>query len=141
MARAVGEVAEFTKTVSETDVYLYAGLTGDMAPNHINEPYMKKSKWGRRQAHGAMMVGFMSTAVSELVKRHRGGKETPVSLGYDRIRFLAPVFFGDTVTTTYRILEVDEDRKRITGALEVKNQDDVLVAVGTHIEKWVSNRE
>jgi acyl dehydratase len=69
-----------------------------------------------------------------------GGDETPVSLGYDRIRFLAPVYFGDTVTVDYRISAIDVEKRRATGDIAIKNQDGVLVAVGTHILKWVRNK-
>ncbi|MCC0022380.1 MAG: MaoC family dehydratase [Nitratireductor sp.] len=139
LAGSIGDSAKFTKTVSESDVYLYAGITGDMAPNHLDAAYMQKSKWGQRQAHGALLVGFMSTAVSLSVGNHREGDETPVSLGFDRVRFLKPVFFGDTITTSFEVTEVDSEKRRVMGKLECHNQDGDLVAVATHIEKWVPN--
>ena len=106
---AVGDQVRFAKTVSESDVYLFAGITGDFAPNHVDEEYMRGTRYGRRIAHGALLIGFMSTASTMMVERHGGlaQAETPVSLGYDRIRFIAPVFLGDTVTVTYTITEVD----------------------------------
>ena len=137
---AVGDHAEFAKTVSEYDVYGFAGITGDFSPNHVNKSYMEKSRYGRLQAHGALMVGYMSTASTYVIAHTREGTdETPVSLGYDRIRFLAPVYFGDTVTVEYRISAIDPERRRSTGDITIKNQDDTLVAVGTHILKWVKN--
>ena len=136
----IGDSARFSKTVSEYDVYGFAGITGDFSPNHTNKAYMEKSSYGRLQAHGALMVGFMSTASTLAIAATReGAEETPVSLGYDRIRFLAPVYFGDTITVEYRIAEIDIDRRRSTGAIEIRNQDGVLVAVGQHILKWVRN--
>ncbi|MBT6544969.1 MAG: dehydratase, partial [Rhodobacteraceae bacterium] len=48
----VGDSASFTKTVSESDVYQFAGLTGDFSPNHVNKVYMEKSSYGRLMAHG-----------------------------------------------------------------------------------------
>lgn len=136
----VGDSARFSKTVSEYDVYGFAGITGDFSPNHTNKAYMEKSSYGRLQAHGALMVGFMSTASTMVIAGSReDAPETPVSLGYDRIRFLAPVYFGDTITVEYRISEVDVERRRSTGAIEIRNQDGVLVAVGSHILKWVRN--
>jgi 3-hydroxybutyryl-CoA dehydratase len=136
---SIGVASEHVKTVCEADVNLFAGITGDFAPNHTNEIYMKRSQWGRRQAHGGMLLGFMATAVSYSVAEHRDRAETPVSLGFDRVRFLAPVFFGDTVTTSYTVTVVDEERRRVVGQLECKNQDGTLVAVANHIEKWVPN--
>jgi len=136
----VGDRATFTKTVGETDVYLFAGITGDLSPNHVDQSYMEKSSYGRRQAHGALLVGFMSTASTLAIAHARAGaNETPVSLGYDRIRFLAPVYFGDTITVAYTIAAIDEERRRSTGDIRITNQDGALVAVGSHILKWVKN--
>ena len=101
---------------------------------------MEKSSYGRLQAHGALLVGFMSTASTLVIAHTRDdAEETPVSLGYDRVRFLAPVYFGDTITVEYRIGAIDIERRRSTGDIEIRNQDGVLVAVGQHILKWVRN--
>jgi 3-hydroxybutyryl-CoA dehydratase len=138
---AVGDRASFSKTVGETDVYAFAGITGDFSPNHINKAYMERSSFGRLQAHGALLVGFMSTASTLVIAKSReGADETPVSLGYDRVRFLAPVYFGDTVTVEYTIASIDVERRRSNGDIRVTNQDGTLVAVATHILKWVANR-
>jgi len=137
---AVGDRSAFSKTVGETDVYLFAGITGDLSPNHVNKSYMERSKYKRLQAHGALLVGFMSTASTlAIAKCREDADETPVSLGYDRIRFLAPVFFGDTLTVEYTIAAIDTARRRSNADIAVKNQDGTLVAVGTHILKWVKN--
>jgi acyl dehydratase len=138
---AVGDRASFTKTVGETDVYGFAGITGDFSPNHVNKAYMERSSFGRLQAHGALLVGFMSTASTLVIANSReGADETPVSLGYDRVRFLAPVYFGDTVTVEYTIASIDVERRRSNGDIRVTNQDGTLVAVAAHILKWVANR-
>jgi acyl dehydratase len=136
----IGDGASFTKTVSESDVYMFAGITGDFSPNHVNKAYMEKSSYGRLMAHGALMVGFMSTASTMAIAHCRDADETPVSLGYDRIRFLKPVFLGDTVTVDYAITAIDSGAKRSTAELKVTNQDGDLVAVGQHILKWVPNQ-
>jgi acyl dehydratase len=136
----VGDGARFSKTVGEYDVYSFAGITGDFSPNHVDKSYMEKSSYGRLQAHGALMVGYMSTASTLAIAGTRAdADETPVSLGYDRIRFLAPVYFGDTITVDYRVNAIDPDRRRSTASIEIRNQDGALVAVGTHILKWVKN--
>lgn len=136
----VGHTVRFTKTVGEYDVYGFAGITGDFAPNHVDQAYMEKSSYGTRQAHGALMVGYMSTASSMAIAHTRDqGEETPVSLGYDRIRFLEAVYFGDTITVEYRISAIDPDKRRATGSIEIRNQHGKLVTVGTHILKWVKN--
>jgi len=106
---AVGDQVRFAKTVGESDVYLFAGITGDFSSNHVNEAVMARSAYGRRIAHGALLVGFMSTTSTLMIEQAGGvpADETPVSLGYDRIRFLGPVFIGDTITVVYRIAEID----------------------------------
>lgn len=139
---AVGDRATFSKTVGETDVYLFAGITGDLSPNHVNKAYMEKSRYKRLQAHGALLVGFMSTASTlAIAKCRESAEETPVSLGYDRVRFLAPVYFGDTLTVEYTIGSVDLARRRSNADIAIRNQDGTLVAVGTHILKWVRNED
>jgi 3-hydroxybutyryl-CoA dehydratase len=136
---AVGDQVRFAKTVSESDVYLFAGITGDLAPNHVDEEYMRGTPYGRRIAQGALLIGFMSTASTMMVERGGGlaQGETPVSLGYDRIRFTAPVFLGDTITVTYTIAEIDPILRRSRSKIEVINQRGETVAVAEHILKWV----
>ncbi|WP_332680933.1 MaoC family dehydratase [Bosea sp. (in: a-proteobacteria)] len=136
---SLGQSARFSKTVGESDVYLFAGITGDLAPNHVNKAYMEKSSYGRLQAHGALIIGYMSAASSMVTATAREGDETPVSLGYDRVRLVGPVYFGDTITVDYEIDTIDAERRRATGAIRVTNQDGKLVAVATHILKWVPN--
>jgi acyl dehydratase len=136
----VGDSARFSKTVGEYDVYSFAGITGDFAPNHVDKSYMEKSSYGRLQAHGALMVGYMSTASTLAIANARAGAdETPVSLGYDRIRFLGPVYFGDTITVDYCITAVDPERRRSTARIEIRNQNGELISIATHILKWVKN--
>jgi acyl dehydratase len=138
-----GQAVEFSKTVSESDVYGFAGITGDFAPNHVNEQVMSRSKYKHRIAHGALMVGFMSTASSKMIDVHvkptETETETVVSMGYDRIRFLGGVFFGDTVTVRYTIREIDTVRRRSRAEITVVNQHGDLVGVAEHILKWVAN--
>lgn len=137
---SIGDSVSFSKTVSETDVYLFAGITGDLAPVHVNRALMEKSAYGQRIAHGALVVGFMSTTSSLMVEQSREGHgkgETPVSLGYDRVRFLGPVFFGDTVTVNYQITAIDEVKRRSNADIQVVNQRGETVAVARHILKWV----
>ena len=135
----IGDSAQFTKTVSESDVYQFAGITGDFSPNHINKVYMENSSFGRLMAHGALLVGFMSTVSTIAIAHCREADETPVAVGYDKIRFLKPVFLGDTVTTTYTFSSVDPEKRKSKAKIEVKNQNEELVAVAEHILQWVPN--
>ncbi len=135
----IGDSAQFTKTVSESDVYQFAGITGDFSPNHINKVYMENSSFGRLMAHGALLVGFMSTVSTIAIAHCREADETPVAVGYDKIRFLKPVFLGDTVTTTYTFSSIDPEKRKSKAKIQVKNQNDQLVAVAEHILQWVPN--
>ena len=130
----IGQTVRYSRTVSESDVYLFAGITGDHHPNHVNEEYMKKTRYGRRIAHGALMVGFMSAASSTFAQRI---PFPVVSYGYDRIRFVRPVFPGDTITVTYRVTEKDPDKNRCYSDITVTNQSAEVVAVATHILQFV----
>ena len=130
----VGQVVTFAKTVGESDVYLFAGLTGDLYQNHTNEEYMKTTRYGRRIAHGALLVGYMSAASSKLTERCT---HPVVSYGYDRIRFIRPVFFGDTVSVEYKITEKDEAQDKAFAQVTCTNQRGEVVAAATHILKFV----
>ena len=136
---SVGEQVTFSKTVGESDIYMFAGITGDFSGNHVDEQYMTKSAFGHRIAHGALLVGFMSTTSTMMIARcvERGINETPVSLGYDRIRFIKPVYINDTVTVTFTISEIDMARRRSLSNVKVVNQAGETVAIGQHILKWV----
>lgn len=136
----VGDAYKFAKTVGETDVTLFAGLTGDFSDTHINDQYMKeRSNLGGRIAHGALIVGYMSTA-STISIAHIIHQEDltdfPVSAGYDKIRFLRPTLLGDTVTVHYVIESVDKQAGKSTAKMEVVNQRNELIAVGTHVMRW-----
>lgn len=138
----LGERVAFRKTVSESDVYLFAGITGDFSPNHVDEAFMRGTRYGRRIAHGALIVGYMSrasTMIAELAPPE--GPMFPVSLGYDRIRLLAPVFIGDTITVAYEVCVYDVERSRSIGNLTVTNEAGATVAVAVHIMKWLKRRE
>ena len=135
-ALTVGKRVTVRKTVGETDVYLFAGISGDFAPNHVDEEYMRKTPYGRRIAHGALMIAYMSQASTKMCTGLSG---TIVSYGYDRIRFPKPVFFGDTVTVTYEIVERDLAARKTFSQVTCTNQRGEVVAVATHILKVVQD--
>lgn len=133
-----GTRVSFSKTVSESDVYLFAGITGDLSPNHVDEVFMRGTQYGRRIAHGALIVGYMSRASTMIAEKALvGGPLFPVSLGYDRIRLLAPVFIGDTITVAYDVAGYDNDKQRSIGKVTVTNERAETVAVAEHIMKWL----
>src|SRR3954453_7780442 len=77
-----------------------------LAPNHVDRTYMARTTYGERIAHGVLVLGYSSTASTKMLER--AGAHA-VSYGYNRVRFTAPVFFGDTVTVAYTVERVDDD--------------------------------
>lgn len=136
---AIGQKVAFRKTVAESDVYLFAGITGDFSPNHVDEQFMRATHYGRRIAHGALLVGYMSRASTMIVEKITGGRLDiyPVSLGYDRIRFLKPVFIGETIAVTYIVATCDPEKRRTQAKIELCNEAGEVAAAATHIMKWL----
>lgn len=126
----LGIETSYTRTVSEYDIYAFAGISGDNHPNHVDEEYCKRVGLGARVAQGAMLVGYIAGAVT----KYLGLIERPaVSYGYDRARFTKSVFIGDTLTVHYRIARADDEKKRLWADATLTNQRDETVCVGTHI--------
>lgn len=124
---AIGDTADFAKTVSEHDVYAFAGIVGDFYPIHLNEEHAKTTRFKSRIAQGSLSVGFLSTVMGYMAAKapHPGA----VSYRYD-ITFAAPVFFGDTVTAKLVLREKDEDRNTCVFTASVTKQDGTVVASG-----------
>lgn len=133
-ALAPGRSVRVSKTVSESDVYLFAGLTGDFDPIHVDETHAAATTFGSRIAHGALVVGYMSRA-STLI--HEGLERPLAALGFDRVRFVAPVRIGDTLSITYTIARTEPDRARIYADIVATNQHGAVVAVATHVQKVI----
>jgi 3-hydroxybutyryl-CoA dehydratase len=128
----------FRKTVSESDVYLFAGITGDLSENHVDRQAMQGTEYRERIAHGMLVMSFMSTGSTRLIERTGG---LAVSYGYDRVRFVAPVYFGDTITVHYRVTSVDTERSRSFADVRVTNQRSEVVAVAQHTLAWRERRQ
>lgn len=120
----VGDVAEATKTVSETDVYLFAGVTGDFNPAHMNETYAQKTFFKTRIAHGMLGAGFISAVVGMQLP---GAGTIYIT---QELRFLAPTRIGDTVTARVEVLEVIADKKRVRLKTECVNQEGKVILAG-----------
>lgn len=136
---APGEIATFEKTITERDLLLTAEITGDHDPLHVNEAYAARTAYGRRIAHGCLVLGLLSSTASAIAHRAiaNGAQGVPVSLGYDRVRFLKPVFIGDRLIATYRVEHTDGAAGRAESACMVTNQDGETCLVARHILKWV----
>ncbi|MEX2460492.1 MAG: MaoC/PaaZ C-terminal domain-containing protein [Paenibacillaceae bacterium] len=129
----IGDSVSFSKTIGESDVYLFAGITGDFSMGHVNEEYMKNTPYGHRIAHGALSIGFASTA-STLMSDKTNMRT--VSYGYDRIRFVKAIFIGDTITVKYTINEVNQDDLKTFSNIEIINQHGEICTVAQHILKY-----
>ncbi len=132
----VGMEVTFTKTIGEYDVYGFAGVSGDFSPNHVDEEYMSKGPYGQRIAHGVLTMALMSTCSSKLIESL--GNPPTVSYGYDRVRFIKPVFIGDTITVRYRVASVEDGGKKSFSEVAATNQRGETVSVATHILKRVA---
>lgn len=128
----VGTVVEISRTVAESDVYQFAGITGDGGRNHQDEAYMRTTRYGRRLVQGAYLVGLMSGASVVWAERLR---TAGVSYGYDRIRFTAPVFIGDTIRVRYEVASWDQEKALVRSNVTCLNERGETVAVATHILK------
>lgn len=135
----IGAEVRFAKTLAESDFYQFAGISGDFDKVHVNEEYMKTTVFGRRIAHGLLVLALSSTTASLMSGRYADARSpfTPVSAGYDRVRFLQPVYIGDTITVAYRVASVEAERRRSRSKVEMTNQHGATVLVAEHILAWV----
>jgi 3-hydroxybutyryl-CoA dehydratase len=120
----VGDSAQFAKTVTEADVILFAGVTGDLNPAHIDESYAAGTPFKTRIAHGMLSAGFIS-AVLGMRLPGPGAIYLQQSLN-----FLAPVLIGDTITATAEVVEKIDAKKRVRLKTTCKNQQGTTVLAG-----------
>ena len=129
----VGASRETTgRTITEADIVLHAGQTGDFYPHHMDAEWCKTQPFGQRMAHGTLVfsvgVGMTAGAINPQA----------MSYGYDRLRFVRPVFIGDTIRAKVTIKEKRDDAKRpghgvVVEGLEVVNQRGETVLVADHL--------
>jgi 3-hydroxybutyryl-CoA dehydratase len=120
----VGQSAQFSKTISESDVYLYAGITGDFNPAHINQTYAEKTAFKTRIAHGMLTAGFISNLLGTTLPG-------PGTIYLQQtVKFKAPVLIGDTITARVEVVEILVEKKRVRLNTVCRNQDDTVVLEG-----------
>lgn len=112
----IGDKAQFSKTISESDIYLFAGITGDMNPVHINKTEDSKGFAGSCIAHGALISELFSTVIGMLLP------SSGTIYMQQNSKYLLLVFIGGTVTATVEVTEILNQRKRI-------------ITLGTYAEK------
>jgi acyl dehydratase len=122
----------FGRTITETDFVVHAGHTGDFFPHHMDAEFMKANEFGQRIAHGTLVfaigIGLTATVINPVA----------FSYGYDRLRFVRPVFIGDTIRTRVTAARKEDDPKRANAGrlfetVEVLNQKDQVVLACEHI--------
>ncbi|MGD8488886.1 MAG: MaoC family dehydratase [Anaerolineae bacterium] len=120
----IGQRATFTKTVTESDVTTFAGLIGDFNPIHVDAEYARKSRFGRRVAHGMLTGGLISAVL--------GNKLPGPGAIYlsQQIEFLAPVFIGDTITARVEVSAWRPEKRIITLKTDAYNQAEEQVVTG-----------
>ena len=120
------------RTITETDIVIHAGQSGDFFPHHMDAEWCANQDFGQRIAHGTLTftvgVGLTATLINPVA----------ISYGYDRLRFLKPVFIGDTIHTVVTISEKKDHKKRadygiVTEHLDVINQKGETVLVCEHL--------
>lgn len=120
----IGDKASFQKTITETDVYLYAGITGDLNPAHINQVEAETTIFQGRIAHGMLTAGLVSAVL---------GMQLPgpgsIYLGQE-LKFMAPVKIGDTIKAEVEVIEKIEEKNRIKLNTICTNQNGVEVLKG-----------
>ena len=123
----VGDVAQFSKTIAESDIYLYAGITGDFNPAHVNEEYARKTFFKTRIAHGMLLAGLISTIMGTILP---GPGTIYIS---QEINFLAPALIGDTISAHVEVAEVNLEKNRIRVKTFCMKQDGTKVLDGEAI--------
>jgi 3-hydroxybutyryl-CoA dehydratase len=120
----IGDKASFQKTITETDIYLFAGITGDLNPAHINQVEAEKGFFKERIAHGMLVSGLISTVLGMYLP----GPGT-IYLGQE-LKFLAPVKIGDTVRAEAEVIEVIPEKNRVKLKTTCYNQNEKVVIDG-----------
>lgn len=123
-ALTVGQSASFSKTITESDVYTFAGVTGDLNPAHINEAYAQTTRFGGRIAHGMLSAGLISAVI---------GMQLPgpgTIYMKQSLTFCAPVHIGDTVTATVTVASFEPVKRRAVLTTTCENQDGVQLVDG-----------
>ena len=126
---AIGDAAEFSKTVTETDIAMFAAISGDFNPVHVDAQYAAGTPFGARVAHGPLTLALCAGILG---MRLPGLGTVAVS---NRIEYRRPVYIGDTITARVEVAALDVERNRATMAIRWTNQDDTVVAEGEAVVK------
>jgi len=124
----VGDKSIFGKTLTDADLFAFAGICGDFNPLHINEEYAKTTRFGGRIVHGMLTASLIDYTLTDLIGL--GGVHIS-----QEIKFLAPVRLGDTVTVESVLKEVDYQTRRVVIESTLRTQDGTICLTGTAVGK------
>jgi 3-hydroxybutyryl-CoA dehydratase len=124
----IGDSAQTTKTITESDIELFAGATGDFNPVHLDQAYAEKTSFRGRIAHGLLSVGLLSAVLGNILPGHG-----TIYLSQE-VKFLAPVKIGDTITARVEVMELNPEKNRVKFRTSCLNQDGKIVTDGV---AWV----
>ena len=121
----VGDSAEISKTITETDITDFAKVTGDFNPVHLDQAYAEKTIFKGRIAHGLLSVGLLSNVLGNILPGHG-----TIYLSQE-VKFLAPVRIGDTITARVEVMELIPEKNRVKFRTTCINQEGKIVVDGT----------
>lgn len=127
---SIGDSATFTKTITETDVILWVGLTGDLNPIHIDKEYSKTTRFGDVIVPGVMVLGLISNTITMATFGNVYANQS--------IKFLKPVYIGDTITATATIVEKIEAKHMVKLETKCENQKGEMIMIGEGMEYILS---
>jgi len=120
----VGLKRSVSKTITESDLHAFAGITGDLNPIHMNAEYAKTTRFGERIAHGMLTASFFSTIVGMCIP---GADSIYLS---QNLEFLLPVKIGDTITATGEVTTVISEKRIAYIQMSAINQKNQVVVAG-----------
>lgn len=143
----VGDRVLFGKTVTESEIFTFAGISGDYNPIHVNRAYAQSIGMKDCLAHGSLV--FSIAAATEYILLEYGEKAaalresglTCLSYGYNRLRFIKPVYAGETITAVYEVEKVDQEERKMVSKLTATNQKGEIVFVADHILEFFEKKD
>jgi len=120
----LGQTESFTKTISDEVVHMFAEVSGDINPAHLDDEFARNTKFGRRIAHGMISASLISAVIGVLLPGPGS-----IYLGQS-LSFVAPVYIGDTITATVEIVEIIAEKNRVKLKTVCTNQEGKTVTTG-----------
>jgi 3-hydroxybutyryl-CoA dehydratase len=121
----IGDTATMSKTIAESDIYMFAGITGDFNPAHMDEISASKTKFKRRIAHGMLSAGLISAVIGMKLP----GPGT-IYMGQE-LRFLKAIYIGNTITTQCTVTKIILEKNRVELETVCRNEENEVTTTGS----------